>query len=283
MKSLRHVRLCVTPWTVAYQIPLSIGFSRQEYWSGVPSPSPTSHKEAGRTHLPPKNLPQNLRNGYSLGGPILTNCPLCRAFQKVCWSWSMGGKDFCKHLQSCPWGLRLLDTGHAAWGKWGGHSGGENSGGTPILSPPPMTWRSRALVIQTPLQSYWVGQKIHSFSVTDYRWLERTFWPTQYFLFPLLMLILHFPPFCFHNDTTSSNQRLCCPHSNRGGACLHLQSGPLPLPWSRPTHPACLRPQELRKTFPLSLPFTFSLLFPLISSVAWPPCGEKCFPNRNLC
>ena len=114
MKSLRHVRLCVTPWTVAYQIPLSIGFSRQEYWSGVPSPSPTSHKEAGRTHLPPKNLPQNLRNGYSLGGPILTNCPQCRAFQKVCWSLSMGGKDFCKHLQSCPWGLRLLDTGHAA-------------------------------------------------------------------------------------------------------------------------------------------------------------------------
>ena len=192
MKSLRHVRLCVTPWTVAYQVPLSIGFSRQEYWSGVPSPSPTPHQEAGRTHLPPKNLPQNLRNGYSLGGPILTNCPLCRAFQKVCWSLSMGGKEFCKHLQSCPWGLRLLDTGRVAWGKQGGHSGGENSGGTPILSPPPITWRSRAFVIQTPLQSYWVGQKIHSFSVTDYRWLERTFWPTQYFLFPLLTLILHF-------------------------------------------------------------------------------------------
>ena len=29
-----------TPWTVAYQVPLSMGFSRQEYWSGLPSPSP---------------------------------------------------------------------------------------------------------------------------------------------------------------------------------------------------------------------------------------------------
>ena len=35
-----RVRLCVTPWTAAYQAPPSMGFSRQEYWSGVPSPSP---------------------------------------------------------------------------------------------------------------------------------------------------------------------------------------------------------------------------------------------------
>ena len=33
------VRLFTTPWTAAYQAPLSMGFSRQEYWSGVPSPS----------------------------------------------------------------------------------------------------------------------------------------------------------------------------------------------------------------------------------------------------
>ena len=35
-----HVRLFVTPWTVARQAPLSMGFSRQEYWSGLPCPSP---------------------------------------------------------------------------------------------------------------------------------------------------------------------------------------------------------------------------------------------------
>ena len=40
MKSLSHVRLFATPWTVAHQAPLSIGFSRQEYWSGLPFPSP---------------------------------------------------------------------------------------------------------------------------------------------------------------------------------------------------------------------------------------------------
>ena len=34
------VLLYVTPWTIAYQAPLSMGFSRQEYWSGLPSPSP---------------------------------------------------------------------------------------------------------------------------------------------------------------------------------------------------------------------------------------------------
>ena len=35
-----HVCLFATPWTVAHQIPLSMGFSRQEYWSGLPVPSP---------------------------------------------------------------------------------------------------------------------------------------------------------------------------------------------------------------------------------------------------
>ena len=35
-----RVRLFATPWSADYQAPLSIGFSRQEYWSGVPSPSP---------------------------------------------------------------------------------------------------------------------------------------------------------------------------------------------------------------------------------------------------
>ena len=40
MKSLSRVRLLATPWTAAYQAPPSMGFSRQEYWSGVPLPSP---------------------------------------------------------------------------------------------------------------------------------------------------------------------------------------------------------------------------------------------------
>ena len=42
-KSLSHVRLFATPWTAAYQAPPSMGFSRQEYWSGVPLPSPMTN------------------------------------------------------------------------------------------------------------------------------------------------------------------------------------------------------------------------------------------------
>ena len=40
VKSLSFVRLLATPWTAAYQAPPSMAFSRQEYWSGVPLPSP---------------------------------------------------------------------------------------------------------------------------------------------------------------------------------------------------------------------------------------------------
>ena len=40
VKLLSHVQLFATPWTVAYQASPSMGFSRQEYWSGLPFPSP---------------------------------------------------------------------------------------------------------------------------------------------------------------------------------------------------------------------------------------------------
>ena len=41
VKSLSRVQLLATPWTIAYWAPPSMGFSRQEYWSGLPLPSPT--------------------------------------------------------------------------------------------------------------------------------------------------------------------------------------------------------------------------------------------------
>ena len=40
VKSLSRVQLSATPWTAAHQAPPSMGFSRQEYWSGLPLPSP---------------------------------------------------------------------------------------------------------------------------------------------------------------------------------------------------------------------------------------------------
>ena len=40
-----RVQLCVTPWTAAYQAPPSLGFFRQEHWSGLPFPSPMHESE----------------------------------------------------------------------------------------------------------------------------------------------------------------------------------------------------------------------------------------------
>ena len=47
VKSLSCIRLFETPWTVAYETPLSIGFSRQEYWSGLPFLSPGDLPDPG--------------------------------------------------------------------------------------------------------------------------------------------------------------------------------------------------------------------------------------------
>ena len=47
MKSLSRVRLFATPWTISYQAPLSMEFSRQEYWSGLPFPSLGDLPDAG--------------------------------------------------------------------------------------------------------------------------------------------------------------------------------------------------------------------------------------------
>ena len=67
MKSLSHVRLFVTPWIVAYQAPLSIGFSRQEYWNGLP-------------FLSPGTLPDLGTEPVSLGFPTpqTDSLPLCQ-------------------------------------------------------------------------------------------------------------------------------------------------------------------------------------------------------------
>ena len=46
VKSLSRVWLFATPWTEAYQVPPSMGFSRQEHWSGLPFPSPNYGKQS---------------------------------------------------------------------------------------------------------------------------------------------------------------------------------------------------------------------------------------------
>ena len=63
VKLLSRVRLFATPWTVAYQAPPSMGFSRQEYWSGLPFPSPRIWKEIlnGRHQTPLHKWSMTLR------------------------------------------------------------------------------------------------------------------------------------------------------------------------------------------------------------------------------
>ena len=58
VQSLSHDRLLVTPWTVACQAPLSMGFSRQEYWSGLP-------------FLSPRDLPHSAMESKSPASPAL--------------------------------------------------------------------------------------------------------------------------------------------------------------------------------------------------------------------
>ena len=52
-QSLSRIQLFATPWTVAYQAPLSIGFPRQEYWSALPFPSPGHLPHPGIEPRPP--------------------------------------------------------------------------------------------------------------------------------------------------------------------------------------------------------------------------------------
>ena len=69
VKSFSHVRLFATPWTVAHQAPLSMEFSRQEYWSGVPFPSPedlpNTGIEPGSPTLQADTLPSEPPEGSS--------------------------------------------------------------------------------------------------------------------------------------------------------------------------------------------------------------------------
>ena len=73
VKSLSCVQLFVTPWAVAYQASPSMGFSRQEYWSGLPFPSPGDLPdpgiEPGSPALQADSLPSELP-GKPLKSPV---------------------------------------------------------------------------------------------------------------------------------------------------------------------------------------------------------------------
>ena len=72
VKSLSHVRLLATPRTAAYQAPPSMGFSRQEYWSGMPLPSPS------------QIVPKLLTGTFYVQISILINSPVGSFFLLCC-------------------------------------------------------------------------------------------------------------------------------------------------------------------------------------------------------
>ena len=81
MKSRSRVRLFATPWTAAYQAPPTMGFARQEYWSGVPLPSPLD------------SLPGNKPAAPALEGEVLITV--------------LPGKSHCYYSYCCPSGTPL--------------------------------------------------------------------------------------------------------------------------------------------------------------------------------
>ena len=75
VKSLSRVRLFATPGTVAYQAPPSMGFSRQEYWSGLPFPSPADLPNPGIEPRSPA-LQTDLLTSEPAGKPNPMGCSL---------------------------------------------------------------------------------------------------------------------------------------------------------------------------------------------------------------
>ena len=78
-QSLSHVRFSVTPWTAACQAPLSMGFSRQEYWSGLPFPSPGDLPDSG---IKPTSLPSPPLAGefFTISASATMSWALCKFF-----------------------------------------------------------------------------------------------------------------------------------------------------------------------------------------------------------
>ena len=113
VKSLSRVRLSATPWTVAYQAPPSMGFSRQKYWSGVPLPSPDTCIPVANSCWCMANIITILQSNYP---PIKIN----KLKKKVCCSISCIFVDWFKnvvHIEngsfwqivSAEWKSRVVD------------------------------------------------------------------------------------------------------------------------------------------------------------------------------
>ena len=97
--SLSHVRLFATPWNVAYQSPLSMGFSRQEYWSGLSFPSPGDLPNPGTELWSPTLQTDSLPSEPPGKPPKKAEHQRINAFELWCW----------RRLLTVPWTTRRLN------------------------------------------------------------------------------------------------------------------------------------------------------------------------------
>ena len=113
LKSLSHVRLFVTPWIIACQAPLSMGFSRQGYWSGLTFPSPGDLPNPGIEPMSPALEVKSLPLSHQ-GSPIIYWVTVV-----VGWHHRLHGHEFeqapgvgdRQGSLACysPWGCKVLD------------------------------------------------------------------------------------------------------------------------------------------------------------------------------
>ena len=108
VKLFSRVRLLATPWTAAYQAPPSMGFSRQEYWNGVPLPSP--HHFLYHLYFciswPPRNIfpdaEHGLRSNHSLIFQLGKNCFMIKSTGNRSFPGGASGKELacqCRRLK----------------------------------------------------------------------------------------------------------------------------------------------------------------------------------------
>ena len=100
VKSLSCVRLLATPWTAVYQAPPSMGFSRQEYWSGLPLPSPCSLQLFVQNNPPTGSIP---RFHYFISVIILRYMFHYFSTLTLLYSWTV-----CSLISELIWGLPQL-------------------------------------------------------------------------------------------------------------------------------------------------------------------------------
>ena len=111
VKLLSRVRPFATPWTVAYQAPLSVEFSRQEYWSGLPFPSPGDLPDPGIEAGPPtlqaealpSEPPRKPINWVFLPHSVLNSAAVGVNGSKVCKTINKSIQRKYKELQESRW------------------------------------------------------------------------------------------------------------------------------------------------------------------------------------